>query len=194
MNYLTTDQAAALAKQALSGERYYHTLCVEKAAVDIAGLYSEDVETARTAAFLHDICKELPKDTLLQMLRGSDIIDPVQSEDFGPVLHAFAGGEYVEKELGLSEDIANAVRYHTTGRAGMSALEKTVFLADCISGDRDFRNLDELREIAKRDPDEACLLALRNSIIHVTKQLKPLNQLSCSAFNWFVAQRGKQNG
>ncbi len=191
---MTRDEAKELAKNTLSDERYRHTLCVEKAAKKIAESYGIDVERARVAALLHDICKELSAEDLLQTIEGSDIIDAEQAVTFLPVLHAFAGAVYVRRELGLDDDIANAVCYHTTGRPDMSPLERTVFLADCISEDREFKNLDELRSIAKKSPDEACLLALRNSIIHVTKQLKPLNPLSCAAFNWFVSIRGRENG
>ncbi len=191
---MTREEAKELAKDTLSRERYRHTLCVEKAAKRIAEEYGIDPEKAKIAALLHDICKEMPDEDLLQTLKGSDIIEAEQAEMYLPVLHAFAGAVVVRRDLGLDEDTANAVCYHTTGRAGMSLLERTVFLADCISEDRDYKNLDELRSLAKKSPDEACLLALRNSIIHVTKQLKPLNPLSCAAFNRFVSLRGKENG
>lgn len=191
---MTASQARELARRTLSDERYQHTLNVEKAAVEIAAVYGVPQERARVAALLHDICKERSRDDLLQMLRGSAIIDENHAQAYGPVLHAFAGGVYVRRELGLDDELADAVCYHTTGRPGMSALEKTVFLADCISEERQFRNLDELRALAKTDPDEACLLSLRNSMVHVVKQLKTLVPLTCEAYNWFVETRGKQNG
>ena len=47
--------------------------------------------------------------------------------------HAISGSAYIRVELGITdEDIINAVRYHTTGRAGMSLLEKIIFLADKV--------------------------------------------------------------
>ena len=43
------------------------------------------------------------------------------------------------------EDIINAIRYHTTGRAGMSVLEKVIFLADFTSAERDYEDVDVIR-------------------------------------------------
>lgn len=37
------------------------------------------------------------------------------------------------------EDIIGAVRWHTTGKANMTQLEKIVYLADFISEDRNIR-------------------------------------------------------
>ena len=45
-----------------------------------------------------------------------------------------SGSIVVRDELGIDdEDILNAIRYHTTGRAGMSLLEKVIFTADFTS-------------------------------------------------------------
>ena len=44
-----------------------------------------------------------------------------------------SGSIVVRDELGIDdEDILNAIRYHTTGRAGMSLLEKVIFTADFL--------------------------------------------------------------
>lgn len=44
-----------------------------------------------------------------------------------------------------------AVRYHTTGRAGMSLLEKVLFIADFTSADRDYKDVDVMRRLADED-------------------------------------------
>jgi nicotinate-nucleotide adenylyltransferase len=44
--------------------------------------------------------------------------------------HAVAGAAFIRHILNVDdEDILQAVRYHTTGRAGMSLLEKVLFVA-----------------------------------------------------------------
>ena len=51
-----------------------------------------------------------------------------QAEKNNPKLwHAMSGAAFIRHELGITDpDIVNAVRYHTTGRAGMSLLEKII--------------------------------------------------------------------
>ncbi|NLC78889.1 MAG: hypothetical protein GX683_04095, partial [Ruminococcaceae bacterium] len=110
--------------------------------------------------------------------------------DCPKVYHAFAGGIYARETLGLDEDVSNAIIFHTTGRFGMTLLEKIVFMADYISEDRDFSGAAEVREIAKTSLDEACLCASRNLVIHLIKGYKFVNRYSLDAYNYFVGLKG----
>ena len=52
------------------------------------------------------------------------------------VLHGPLAAEVARVKLGvMDEDILNAIRYHTTLRAGASTLEKVVFVADKVALD-----------------------------------------------------------
>lgn len=76
--------------------------------------------------------------------------------------HAPVGAFLVEKEVGLTdEDILNAIRYHTSGRPGMSSLEKVIYVADYIEPGRKFPGVEEVRELAEQDLDKALLQALK---------------------------------
>lgn len=61
------------------------------------------------------------------------------------LIHPFLGAEVARREYQVTdEDILNAIRYHTTGRAGMSLLEKIIFIADYIEPNREkFDGLEE---------------------------------------------------
>lgn len=189
---MNSEQAKALARSVQSDERFYHTCCVADAAVTLAERFGEDVEKAATAAYLHDILKERDEADLLQILRGSDIIDFAQIERCPALWHSFAGGVYVEQELGCSRETADAVRYHTAGRPAMTLLDKVVFLADYISVDRDFRGADEVREIAAVSLERACMTALRNGLIHLFKQYRYVNVNSVEAYNYFIVTEGEE--
>ena len=77
----------------------------------------------------------------------------------------------MERDLGIADaDLLNAVRYHTTGRAGMSKLEKILYVADAAEPTRSYEGVLELREAARRDLDEACLTALENTLRHLQKK------------------------
>ena len=190
---ITCDEARELARNTLSEHRYYHTQCVAEAAIKLAAQYGCDVQKAELAALLHDILKERSDNDLLQILKGSDIINFAQIERCPALWHSFAGGIYVEDELGCPREIADAVRYHTAGRPAMTLLEKVVFLADYISADRDFKGVAEVREIAAHSLDSACLAALHNCIIHLAKQYRFINVGSVEAYNYLLPMEG-ENG
>ena len=185
------DEARALARSAQSDERFYHTCCVADAAETLARRYGADPEKARTAGYLHDILKERDSADLLQILRGSDIIDFTKIERCPALWHSFAGGVYVEKELGCDRETADAVRYHTAGRAAMTLMDKVVFLADYISADRDFKGVEEVRALAETSLDRACLTALRNGLIHLFKKYRFVNVDSVEAYNYYVITEGE---
>lgn len=186
---MTSQQARELAKSTLSDGRIRHTECVAAAAGHLVLKYGGDPERIQLAAFLHDILKENSNADLLQRLRGSDIIDFTQIEHSPAVWHAFAGGLYVRDELGLDADIAAAVMYHTTGRKGMSLLEKIIFLADYISMDREYHGVLEVRKLAENSLEEACIAALRNNIIHICKKQESIDLNSVFAFNDLIDNR-----
>ena len=49
------------------------------------------------------------------------------------------------------EDILQAIKYHTTGRAGMSNLEKIIYISDMIEPSRQFFGVERFaRESGKR--------------------------------------------
>ncbi len=191
---MTCEQARALAKNTLSPERFYHTECVAQAAVALAQRYGCDVELAERAALLHDILKECDPADLLQILRGSAIIDYIQIVDCPALYHSYAGGVYVRDVLGLDMQTADAVRYHTAGREDMTLLDKVVFIADYISADREFKGVDEVRALAAHSLDEAVLAALRNGLMHLFKKYRYVHIESVKAYNFLLKHRRDDNG
>ena len=64
-------------------------------------------------------------------------------------------------------DLLHAVMYHTTGRKGMSRLEKILYLADAIEPGRDYPQVKQLRKVAEEDLDKACVLCMERSMEYV---------------------------
>ena len=147
--------------------RYTHSINVAKEAVTLAKLYGCDEEKAYIAGILHDVTKEIPKDEQLQIIRdGGIILDSVQKN--APKLwHSISGSVYVQTHFAIKDaDIINAIRYHTTGRAGMSLLEKIIYTADYTSEERSYPGADIMREKSRKSLEEAmvfsCQFTLQN--------------------------------
>ena len=71
--------------------------------------------------------------------------------------------------------------YHTTGRAGMSRMEKILYLADYIEPNRDFPEVEEMRALAYQDLDRAVAMGAALSIQEMQEKQYPLhpNTLEC---------------
>ena len=72
--------------------------------------------------------------------------------------------------FGAPAPIESAIRWHTTGKADMTLLEKIIYLADYIEPTRDFCDLRELRALAFEDIDRAMLLGLTMAVRDLKKR------------------------
>ena len=110
-----------------------HVIRVARVAESLAGCSGADKEAAKFAALAHDLAVAVPDGDKLAMAKQMGIeVGPVDT--LKPMLlHGPIAAVVLAEKLGVrDEDVLNAVRYHTTLRAGASKLEKIVFLADKI--------------------------------------------------------------
>lgn len=181
---LTLKEAKKLAQNALSEKRFEHTLNVKKEAVHLAKLYGADEEKAALAALLHDAAKERSKEELLQILRDNAIIAPGAELRPAPVWHGICAAILARREWGVEdEEVLDAIACHTTGRPGMTKLDKILFLADMVSAERDYPTVGMLRKLAEEDPDAAVLEALAQNIDFVAASGRPVDEMSRAAYS-----------
>ncbi|MDL2219542.1 bis(5'-nucleosyl)-tetraphosphatase (symmetrical) YqeK, partial [Ruminococcaceae bacterium OttesenSCG-928-O06] len=167
---MTLEQAQQHAKQTLSDKRYRHTQGVVAQAKALAQRWGADAEKAQLAAWLHDIAKERSRAELLQLVEQGGIMSGSLQARPLPVWHGPCGAE-VARQLGVQdEEVLSAIACHTTGKAGMSRLDKVVLLADAISEDRCWPGVEALRRLAYEDLDEAVVLALESTLQNLQKQ------------------------
>ncbi|MCL2111928.1 MAG: nicotinate-nucleotide adenylyltransferase [Clostridiales bacterium] len=132
-----------LVREKVGERRFSHTKRVIDLAVDMARRFGESVEKAGLAALLHDYCK-----------------DPTGGAE-NDLAHGGMAADTAERIFGIDdEDVLNAIRFHTTGRAGMSRLEKIIFLADTVEPGRTYNSIAELRETCLDDLDRGTLTVL----------------------------------
>lgn len=176
-----------LVRPHLTQARFQHSVNVAEAAVRLAERYGADPKKAETAGILHDIMKETPPGEQLKILEASGIILTNVERSAPKLWHAMSGAAYIERVLSVCDpDILNAVRYHTTGRANMSLLEKIIFIADFISAERDYDGVEELRRAAESGLDDAMLAGVVFTIKDLAGMRKPIHPDTISAYNDIV--------
>ncbi len=173
---MNNEQYKEILQKRLSEKRYIHSLNVADSAKELALIYGCDPEKAYTVGLIHDCCKDEPAGLQLSYILENKVELSEYELDVPKLYHAISGSVFAKNEFGVEdEDMLNAIRYHTTGRKGMSLLEKVVFIADFISAEREYNGVDIMREKAKRSLDEAIVeglgftikdLITRNMIVH----------------------------
>ncbi len=179
---MTIDELKKLLSVRLSEKRLHHVLAVRKQAMLLADIYGADRKKAELAALLHDITKEESVERQLQKLLKSDIIFSEEILKTPPLYHAKTGMLFARDELGVTdEDVLNAVSYHTTGRGGMSILEKIIFVADATSEERKYQGVKQLRELSYTDINGAILELTVDTLKKITNtgSFLPIDTAEC---------------
>lgn len=176
-----------LIKTRLSEYRFHHSVCVAESAVALAKRFGADEEKARVAGILHDVMKEASLEEHLAECEKAGVQMSELELKNKKLHHQISGAAFVKCELGIEdEDIINAIRFHTTARENMSLLEQIIYLADYISDDRDYEDVDVMRRKVSQGLESGMLYAMRYTIVDLANHARPIHPDTVSAYNWVI--------
>lgn len=180
--------------KALDHKRYEHTQGVAYTSAALAMRYGEDIKKAELAGLLHDCAKCLDNEKKLQICKKNNIA-VTEAEIKNPfLLHAKVGGFLAKSKYGVDdEEIFQAILSHTTGRPGMSLLEKIVYIADYIEPARDHAsNLDEIRRLSFVDLDIALLQILEDILKHLKSSKKDIDPMTQLTYDYYKRKQSEE--
>ena len=153
-------------------------------AVALAKQWGADETDAARAALLHDVTKAL--DTTGQLTLPGEygmILDDFYKQ-YPKTLHALTGSLVAQYVFAEKPEVVQAIRYHTTGRADMTLLEKIIYVADYMEPNRDFPGVEKLRELAFCDLDRALYLGLSMTMETLRQRGSEVSPESREAMAW----------
>lgn len=176
-------------QQRLSERRWRHTLGVAYTSAALTMRYDTDeLDAAFTAGLFHDIAKEYSPEETLSLCRQYRV-RPTPVEQRNPVLlHGRLGAAIAKGQYGIAdEQLLNAIRYHTTGRPGMTLLEKIVFTADYIEPLRQRRigNLHVIRPLAFSDLDAAIIRITEETMQYLGGRGKEIDDMTMKTHDYY---------
>ena len=145
-------------------KRIPHVKGCEATAAYLAEKWGADVESAREAGILHDITKKLGLGEQLILCGEYGILIDDLERKSEKLLHSKTGAAFARDFYGISDEVYEAIRWHTTGKADMTTLEKVLYMADYIEPTRRFDGVEELRRLCDEDLDRAMALGLEMSV------------------------------
>ncbi len=167
----------------LRGYRYEHTLGCERADRKLAERFGGDPEKAGVAALLHDITKHLSPQEQLNLCEKYGIIPCTVEKSEPKMLHGKTAAAIAREEYGMPEDICDAIACHTTGKHGMTLLDKILYLADYIEDTRDFPGVEKARELARTSIDRALLYCYDQTLTELVERGKLIHSDTVAAYN-----------
>lgn len=146
------------------------------------------------AALCHDMCKGIKGEDLNRMVDAYGL-DKERYSNKPNLAHSKLAAIMLQRDFGVTDsDVIHAVSFHTTGRAGMSLLEKVIFIADAIEPNRDYPGVEELRQATEKDLNTGCLMALSHTREHLEELEQEIDEDTLQAEAWFKQLTEKQNG
>lgn len=185
------DRYRELLRGKLNPRRLFHSECVSECAGVLAERYGASVEKARLAGLLHDVMKNAPANEQLALMPDITPLELLNSK----VWHQISGEAFLRQNgIVTDEEILGAVRWHTTGKAGMTLLEKIIYVADFISADRDYKDVEVVRRLAYISLEHAILYTSRYTVNKMVSQDLLLHPATVECYNDMLMNFGIQKG
>lgn len=184
-------------EKTLDPKRFEHTLGVAYTAAALAMRYDCDILKAETAGMLHDCAKCMSNEKRLNICKKHNLSvnDIERRNPF--LLHAKVGSYIAMEKYNIQDkDVINAILNHTTGRPGMSLLEKIVYVADYIEpGRKQAPNLSLIRKLAFTDLDEALFKILEDTLVYLHDgdgEVDPMTQKTYDYYKEYMQNRAER--
>ena len=176
-------------KEALSEDRYEHTIGVMYTAESLAMRYGIDMTKAAVAGLLHDCAKCIPNAQKLKMCKKNDIEISEMEAKNPSLLHAKLGAFLAEEVYGVKDpEILSAINWLTTGKPDMSMLDIIIYMADYIEPNRDKApNLKEIRKLCFENIEEALYQVLEGTLNYLSGRpdmIDPMTKISYDFYKW----------
>ncbi|MCD7890050.1 MAG: nicotinate-nucleotide adenylyltransferase [Oscillospiraceae bacterium] len=179
----------------LSEKRFNHSLNVADEALKLAVLNDCDREKAYFAGLVHDICKEIPIEEQYELVLRCPL-NVTEVELHAPkTYHGIAGSVFLKEHFGITDpDILSAVRYHTVAKGGMNLLEKIIYMADLISKERHYQDVEYYRDVTHKDLDLGLYEAMKFSIEDSISKTRTIPTLTLDAYNEYTLYKQSLQG
>lgn len=182
-------------EQDIGKERFEHCLRTADFALELAEINNADKEKAYLAGLLHDCGKFKDKKLLYKKASKYEMLSSYFGKDSEKVLHAYFGAILAREKFKIEdEEILRAIKYHATGRADMTLLEKIIYCADTFERGRTYREADELREITIRDLNAGLLEGLRFTLMNLSNSYLYIDKNTFEAYNFIVKEMSEKLG
>lgn len=136
-------------------KRFLHCAQVAVKAQELALDYNVNARHAYQAGYYHDITKHWTESQHIDFIKRLSSCAHTYLQENPKTYHAISGYLYLKHQLLIKNNaILNSVKYHTIGaKKTMTKFAKIIYVADKISHDRNYDNVDFYRNLATANID-----------------------------------------
>ncbi len=185
LKHLDIPELRACSYSMVQQKRVRHIRGTEEEAMRLAKHWGADVSVAQRAGILHDCTKYLELEPHREICRRYGVELDELEQVAVKLLHSKTGACIAKYIFGESDEVYDAIFWHTTGKADMTLMEKILYMADYIEPNRDFDGVEELRAMAYTDLDKAMLMGIEATIEDMLERGNPIHKNTQQAQAWF---------
>lgn len=176
----------------LSEKRYIHSLNTADTALKLAATFGEDPKKAYISGLVHDCTREIRLSEQQSMLKALNIEVDSLTYNISELLHAYTAEYVLRYKFKIDDEmVISAVRFHTTGKEDMKLLEKIIFLSDVIEPSRNFPGIEYIRELSRKNLEEALVEAFDSSIRFLVGKRALIHPNTVIARNYVISSLQK---
>lgn len=186
LKHLDIPKLRACSYSMVKNKRVRHIRGTEEEAVRLAKRWGADEVAARRAGILHDCTKYLELEPQLAICDKYGVeLDDLERRAV-KLLHSKTGACIAKEVFGESQEVYDAIFWHTTAKPDMTLLEKILYMADYIEPNRDFDGVEQMRALAYQDIDKALLMGAGMTIEDMNERGVPIHSNTQGAYDWLV--------
>ena len=176
------DRFCEYLKNNLKTERLKHVGGVAYLSAYYTKKIGESADKAHIAGLLHDVAKYKNYKNYPEFC----FLDGFDEKAYPQIIHQFLGAHVAEKELGITdEEVLDAIRWHTTGCANMTNLQKIVFVADLLEPSRNYEEVDFLRGECEKDFERGFRLCVKRLIAYLERSGQAVHHYTLQANKFY---------
>ena len=174
---MTLEEIQVELSKVLKKKRLTHTVGVRYTAQAMAMRFGENVDKAGYAGMLHDCAKYLSEKEMIEACQKYKLSITEAERRKPSLLHAKVGQVFAKEVYGITDDtILSAIRWHTTGKPGMSNLEKIIYIADYIEPNRrPLPQMEQIRKMAFADLNKTIYMILSSTLSYLEESKEQNN-------------------
>jgi len=146
-------------------------------------------DDAVTAGLLHDYCRDLNKEDMLKQARYYRLPISESQMEKPSLLHGAVAAETCRREFGISDEVYEAIYWHTTGCPGLGVLGQALYVADFAEPTRKFREAAEARARLRKQGFESALLYVAEMKLVFCQDKKVIDPNTQAFLLWLKTRR-----
>lgn len=187
MNYLNLKEELSVHFKN-NQKRFLHSIGVSEFSVELNNLFNFglDNELLRITGLLHDIAKIYDFNTSVKMLEKYETKDVIEHYmNYPNVIHAVLGAHLARELYNISDEMFNAIYYHTTGKANMTKFMEVIYVADVVERGRTYKDAEYFRNLVLEDFDNGLYKILESIIEMLQNKNELVEENTIKAYEYY---------